>query len=166
MKRLLASFATLSLLAAPTLAAPIAVGTPVVDTKEQPVGTVAAVEGESVVTVRTDKHDVRLPVASFANQDGKLYLALSQAELNAKYETDQAAIAASLEIGKPVKGTNGTVLGTVESKDEAGVVIKLVSGKTIKVPSNGIAGGVDGAVVGITAEQLEAQLGASTTTGS
>ena len=160
MKCLLVSLASLSLLVSPALAAPPTVGMAVVDPKEQPVGTVTAVEGESFVTVRTDKHEVRLPVASFANQDGKLYLALGQAELNAKVEADKALIAASLQPGKPVQGLNGQVLGTIESSDATGVVIKLPSGKTAKIPSNGVSGRVEGpAVVGVTSEQLEAQLG-------
>ena len=162
MKRLLVTFATLSLLAAPAMAAPpFTVGTAVVDVNGAPVGVISATEGDTIVTVRTDKHDVRLPVASFTNQDGKLYFALNQADLNAKYESDQAAITASLQPGKPVKGMNGQVLGMIESSDATGIVIKLSSGRTAKIPSSGVAGSVDGAVVGVTAEQLEAQLGAS-----
>ena len=162
MKRLIVPFLSLSLLAAPALAAPpYTVGAVVLDTKGDPVGTIAATEGDTVVTVRTDKHDIRLPVASFAVESGKLYIALSRPELNAKFEADQAAIAASLEVGKPVKGMNGATLGTIESIDDKEVLLKLTSGKSVRVPREGIAGGVDGAVAGITAEQLEAQLKAS-----
>lgn len=161
MTRLLVPFGVISLLSAPALAAPpYAVGTAVVDTKGASVGTIAATEGDTIVTVRTDKHDIRLPVSSFAKDPntGKLLLALSQAELNAKFEADQAAVAASLEVGKPVKGLNGQVLGTIEAIDDKEVQMKLPTGQTVKFPRSGIAGASDGAVVGITAEQLEAQI--------
>ncbi len=161
MTRLLVPFVSLSLLAAPALAAPpYAVGTAVVDTKGGAVGTISATEGDTIVKVRTDKHDIRLPVTSFAKDpsSGKLLLALTQAELNAKYEADMAAAAASLEVGKPVKGLNGQVLGTIESIDANQVQLKLASGQSVQFPRSGIAGGVDGAVAGITLEQLQAQL--------
>lgn len=163
MKRLLVPFVTFSLISASALAAPpYTVGTAVLDARSGPVGTVAATEGDTVVVVRTDKYDVRLPVTSFKAQNGKLYIALTQAELNAKHEADQAAIAASLLPGRPVQGLGGTVLGTIESFDSTGVVIKLANGKVIKIPSNGIAGRAVGpAVAGVTAEQLEAQLKAA-----
>ena len=164
MRRLLVPFATLSFIAAPAFAAePYVVGAQVYDPQGGAVGTISATEGDTVVTVRTDKHDVRLPVASFTHQDGKLYIALTQPALNAKYESDQAAITASLLPGQPVKGLNGQVLGTIESSDATGVVIVLASGKKAKIPASGIAGGVGGAVVGVTAEQLEAQLAATAT---
>jgi preprotein translocase subunit YajC len=162
MKHLFVPFAFLSLVSAPALAAPPhAVGTPVLDTKGNPVGIISATEGDAIVRVRTDRHEIRLPVGSFTAQDGKLYLALTQAELNAKYEADMAAVADSLEVGKPVKGLNGALLGTIEAIDDKEVLLKLTSGQSVKLPRNGIAGAVDGATAGITLDQLQAQLQAS-----
>ena len=162
MLRLLLPLASLSLIAAPVLAAgPHAVGTAVVDTQGNPVGIISAAHGDAVVVVRTDKHDIALPVASFTAQHGKVYLGLTRAQLNAQYEASLAASAASLQVGKPVKGLNGAVLGTIESIDDQEVQLKLESGQSVKMPRSGVAGGVDGATAGITLEQLKAQLGVS-----
>ena len=164
MRRLAVAFAALSLAAVPALAAQgFTVGAAVFDSSARPVGTIIAVEGNAVVTVRTDKYAVRMPAGSFLRQSGKFYIALSREQLNAKHESDQAAIAASLLPGKPVKGLQGQLLGTIESIDQAEVTIRLTDGQSIRMPRSGVSGRVDdAAVAGITAEEIEAQLKGST----
>lgn len=134
------------------------VGAQVLDSQGNPVGTVTAVNGD-VVTVKTDKLDANLGKASFASQDGKLYVGMSQAELNAVVEKDQAAAAASLAVGAPVKGTGGADIGTIEAIDTEFVTLKLTSGKSVRIPRAGIAGSAQGAVIGLTLADLEAQTG-------
>ncbi len=134
-----------------------AVGAQVVDSSGNPVGTVTAVNGD-VVTVKTDKLDANLGKASFAQQDGKLYIGMTQAELNALVEKDKAAAEASLAVGAPVKGTAGTEVGTIEAIDAEFVTLKLTSGKSIRIPRSGIVGSANGAVIGLTAVELEAQV--------
>ncbi len=131
------------------------VGAQVLDSGGNPVGTVTAVSGD-VVTVKTDKLDANLGKASFANQDGKLYIGMSQAELNAAVEKDKAAAEASLAVGAPVKDSAGAAAGSIEAIDAEFVTLKLASGKSVRLPRNGIAGSANGAVVGVAAADLEA----------
>lgn len=155
--RLFVALASASLaLAGPVFAQAggFAVGTEVLDPSGNPVGTVTAVNGD-VVTIKTDKVEAPLGKASFAQQDGKLYIGNTQAELNALIEQTNAAAAASLAVGAPVKDSAGTAVGTIEAIDAEFVTLKLASGKSIRIPRNGIAGSADGAVVGLTAADLE-----------
>ena len=135
-----------------------AVGAQVLDTAGNPVGTVSAVNGD-VVTVKTDKLDANLAKGSFAQQDGKLFVGLTQAELNAAVEKDKAAAEASLAVGKPIKDSAGTEVGAIEAIDAEFVTLKLKSGKSVRVPRSGVAGGANGAVVGARAADIEAQAG-------
>jgi preprotein translocase subunit YajC len=155
--RLFVAFASATLaLAAPAFAQSggFTVGAQVLDSSGNPVGTVSAVNGD-VVTVKTDKVEANLGTASFAQQDGKLYVGLTQAELNAAVEKDQAAAAASLAVGAEVKDSAGASAGTIEAIDAEFVTLKLASGKSVRLPRNGIAGGANGAVVGVTLADLE-----------
>ena len=158
--RLFVAFASASLvLAAPVYAQAgggFTVGAQVLDSSGNPVGTVTAVNGD-VVTVKTDKLEANLGKASFASQDGKLYVGMTQAELNALIEKDKAAAEASLAVGSPVKGTGGAQVGTFEAIDAEFVTLKLTSGKSVRIPRSGIAGSAQGAVVGLTVADLEAQ---------
>lgn len=132
-----------------------AVGTEVLDGSGNPVGTVTAINGD-VVTVKTDKLEANLGKASFANQDGKLYIGLTQAQLNETIEKEKAAAEASLAVGAAVKDSAGAAAGTIESIDAEFVTLKLPSGKSVRIPRNGIAGSANGAVVGLAVADLEA----------
>jgi preprotein translocase subunit YajC len=165
MKRVIVTVASLLLAAAPAAPAlaqadAFAVGTIVTDAKGGPVGTVTAVKGD-VVTVHTDRLDANLAKASFTPNNGKLLVGLTQAELNAAVEKDQAAAAASLAVGAEIKGTGGAVLGTIDAIDAEFVTIKVASGNKVRIPRSGVVGSANGAVVGLTAEQLEAQVSAT-----
>ena len=130
------------------------VGTEVLDSASNPVGTVTAVNGD-VVTVKTDKLDANLGKSSFAQQDGKLYIGMSQADLNALIEKDKADAEASLAVGAPVKDSAGAAAGTIEAIDAEFVTLKLASGKSVRLPRNGIAGTATGAMIGLSAAELE-----------
>jgi len=150
-------------LAAMTLAAPSIAQTArmqVVDTTGGAVGTVVSVSGDNVV-IKTDKHQVALPKTSFTAHEGKLLFGMTQAQLNAETEKSLAAAAASIAAGATVKGSAGSVVGTIDTLDAESVTIKLQSGSLIRVPRSGVAAGGDGVVVGLTAEELEAQASAS-----
>lgn len=155
--RFLTALASVSLaLAGPAFAQAggFTVGTQVLDSSGNPVGTVTAVKGD-IVTVKTDRLDANLGTASFAQQDGKLYIGMTQAELNAAVEKDKAAAEASLAVGAPVKDSAGSEAGTIEAIDTEFVTLKLASGKSIRIPRSGIAGSAGGAVVGLSAADLE-----------
>ena len=161
MKRIIVGFASL-LLASPAFAQAVdafAVGTPVTDAKAGAVGTVTAVKGD-IVTVKTDRSEANLSKSSFTPNEGKLLVGLTQAELNATIEKDKAAAEASLAVGAEVKGSGGAPVGTIDAIDAEFVTIKLVSGSKVRIPRSGIAGAATGAVIGLTAEQLEAQVSA------
>ena len=132
------------------------VGAQVTDANGGPVGTVTAINGD-IVTIKTDKFETNLSKSSFADSEGKLLVGMTQAELNAAIEKDKAAAEASLAVGAPVKGTAGESAGTIEAIDGEFVTLKLASGKTVRIPRSGIAGSANGAVIGLTAAELEAQ---------
>lgn len=136
-----------------------AVGMQVVDTKGGPVGSVEALKGDNIL-IKTDKHEALLPKSSFAVSDGKLYFAMTQAELDAEIEKHLAAAQASVASGASVKGLSGAELGKIDSVTSDSVVIALTSGKKVEINKTGVRGNPDGTVtVGLTAEQLEAQVG-------
>lgn len=144
--------------AAPALAqapAGITVGMAVVDTAGNPVGTVVARKGD-MVTVKTDRHEVPLPSASFTPHQGKLLYAESRAQLNAKMDAAIAAANASVAVGAEVKGAAGAVLGTIEAIDTETVTLKLPSGDLVRLPKTGVAGTPQGPVVGMTLAELQA----------
>jgi hypothetical protein len=143
-------------------AAGFTVGMQVTDAKGAPVGTVTAINGD-IVTVKTDRLEANLAKSSFAQDQGKLLVGMTQAELNAVVEKDQAAAEASLAVGAAVKGSAGSPVGTIDAIDAEYVTIKLSSGKLVRLPRAGIAGSASGAVIGLTAEQLEAQVSTEAT---
>lgn len=157
--RLFVAFATASLaLASPVFAQDgggFAVGAEVLDGSGNTVGTITAINGD-VVTVKTDKVEATLGKASFAQQDGKLYIGNTQAELNALVEQANSAAASSLAVGAAVKDSTGADAGTIDAIDAEFVTIKLASGKSVRLPRSGIAGSATGAVVGATLADLEA----------
>ena len=160
MRKLIFKLASAALIAAAPVAAAaaqaaaaISVGMPVVDVSGAPVGVIASRKGDSVM-LKTDLYEIPLGVGSFTVQDGKAYFGMTRAQANAEYEKLQAAAKASLAPGAPVKGLAGTKIGTIASIDETSVTLKLESGQSVILPRSGIAGGPDGAVVGITAEDL------------
>jgi preprotein translocase subunit YajC len=156
--RLFVAFASASLVLATPLyaqaAAGFTVGAQVLDSSGNPVGTVTAVSGD-VVTVKTDKLEANLGKSSFAQQDGKLYVGMSQAELNAAVEKDKAAAEASLAVGATVKDSAGASVGKIEAIDAEFVTLKLASGKSVRIPRAGIAGSANGAIIGVTVADLE-----------
>jgi preprotein translocase subunit YajC len=165
MQRIIVGFASILLASTPLApalgqAAPanaFAVGTVVTDAKGGAVGTVTAVNGD-IVTVHTNKLDANLSKSSFTPSEGKLLVGLTQAELNAAGGKDTAAADASLAVGAEVKGSGGATLGTIDAIDTEFVTIKLASGNKVRIPRSGISGAATGAVIGLTVEQLEAQV--------
>jgi preprotein translocase subunit YajC len=135
------------------IVSPVRVGMKVLDTANAEVGTIVA-RHDTTVTLKTDAHEIPLPTSSFTVQDGVAYFAKTRAQLNAQYEETMAAAAASLVPGAIVKGLAGQRLGTIVSIDPEKVMLKLDSGQRVELPRSGIAGRADGAVVGITAEDL------------
>ena len=135
-------------------------GMSVKDASGGAVGSIVKVE-DGVLTVKTDKHEIPLPAKSFAVDGQTLLLGMTQAQLNAEWEKTLASAEASLVVGAPVNGAQGASVGTIEAIDAETVTIVLASGKKVRLPRSGIVGAPDGARIGFTAEQLEAQLAGS-----
>jgi preprotein translocase subunit YajC len=136
-------------------AAAVTVGATVKDTKGGVVGTITRIDGANLI-LKTDRHDVTLPVSSFtATAEGALF-AMTRDQLNA--EVDKALEAANAQIvaGATVKGAAGATVGTIEAVDDQFVTLKLASGTSIRVPRGAIAAGPDGPVTSLTADQIEA----------
>ena len=151
--------------AAAQVATSITAGMQVIDVKGGVVGTVTAID-QSTVTLKTDRHEAKLPRAGFTLDQGKLYFGMTQAELNAAIDQEVAKANAALVPGASVKSSDGVAVGTIESIDSESAIIKLTSEGTVTVPRSGISGSADGAIIGVTEAQLKAQLagaaGAST----
>lgn len=151
--------------AVPGQARGITVGASVKDAGGGEVGTVTAVNGQTA-TVRTDRHEVQLPVGSFTPHQGVLLIGLTRDQLNAEVEKSTAAARAMLAPGVAVRGSAGTIVGTLEAIDGQFATLKLTSGKVVRVPRAGIAPGQGGAVVGISAADLNAAAQAQTGSAS
>ena len=77
-----------------------------------------------------------------------------------------AEAAAAIAPGATVKGSGGAVLGTIDAVDTEFVTIKLQSGNLVRIPRSGVAAGNGDVVIGLTAEELEAQSAPSASTAS
>lgn len=148
-----------------TTAAPATVGMMVKDVAGGAVGSVTAV-ADGFVTVKTDKHDVKLPAASFTAANGGLLYGMTQAQLNADVEKQLAEAQAQFKTGATVRGSAGEEVGTVTALDAESVTVKTVVGKTVRLPRSGVAPGTTGLAIGMTAAQLDAAAGPATATAT
>lgn len=135
--------------------ASIAAGAQVKDTAGGDVGTVTSVDGQFVV-LKTDRHEVRLPVSSFTAHQGHFIMAMTRDQLNAEVDKTKAAASANLVAGATVTGSQGGTVGTIDAIDDQFVTVKLTSGKMVRLPRKAIAAAPTGGVIGMTVAELEA----------
>ena len=136
----------------------MAVGAKVSDANGGDVGTIAKVDGQFVV-VKTDKHEVRLPVTSFTAHEGGFLFGMTRDQLNAEVEKTLAAANAKIVAGATVSGSQGGTVGTIDAIDDQFVTVSLTSGKKVRLPRSAVAPGPNGAVIGMTVAELEAAAG-------
>lgn len=161
MKELLIGAIVMGLVAAPpaagltrvvapsgTVAVP---GMQVVDVSGKPVGMIQSVRGNELI-LKTDRHEVRLPLTSFTPDKGKLVFGLSRQALN---QATDAMLAKAFLPGAEVHGKNGAIAGHIETIGEQFVTVELRSGQCIRLPRTSIAPGSNGAVLGITVAELQ-----------
>jgi preprotein translocase subunit YajC len=149
--------------AAPAAQAPkagVAVGAKVSDPKGGEVGTVSKLDGQFAI-LKTDKHEVRLPVTSFTAHNGGLLVAMTRDELNAAVEKTLAEANQKITVGASVTGSQGGNVGTIDALDDQFVTVKLTSGKLVRLPRAAIAPGPNGGVIGMTVAELEAAAAAA-----
>lgn len=151
-----AAFITMApLTTAASAQAGISPGMQIVDQSGNPVGTVTAVSGADL-TVKTDRHEIRLPAASFTPNEGKLLFAMTRDQLNAETDAALAEANAAVAVGAEVRDSAGAVAGTIDALDDSTVTLKLASGDLVRLPRSGVAGSQDGAVLGVTNSELQA----------
>ncbi len=137
-------------------AAAVAAGAQVKDTQGGDVGTVTQVDGQFVI-LKTDKHEVRLPVSSFTAHQGHFIMAMTRDQLNAEVEKTKATASAKLAPGAAVTSTAGGNVGTIEAVEGEFVTLKLPNGKLVRLPRAAIAASANGGVVDASVvTQLEA----------
>jgi preprotein translocase subunit YajC len=133
--------------------AEVKAGMQVVDPAGGAVGTVTSVTADNLV-LKTDKHELALPLSSFTASEGKLLFGMTAAELNAEADKQLAAAQAAVAVGAQVYGSDGTLAGQIEAIDTEFVTIKLSGGEIVRLPRSGVGGSDKGAVVGITTAEL------------
>jgi preprotein translocase subunit YajC len=143
-------------------AAEVKAGMQVVDPAGGVVGTVISVKPDSLI-LKTDKHEIQLPLTSFTANEGKLLFGMTAAQLDAATEKSMAAANAAIVAGAQVYGSDGNLAGQIETVDSDFVTIKLTNGSSVRLPRSGVAGGAKGAVLGMTAAKLN-ELAAQSTT--
>lgn len=129
-------------------------GMQVVDPSGGTVGVVKSVQGDSLV-LKTDKHEVQLPLTSFTANEGKLLFGMTAAQLNAETEKAMAEASAAIAVGAQLYGIGGTLAGQIEALDDTLATIKLTTGETIRIPRSGIGMGPNGATLGLSVEELK-----------
>lgn len=158
MRTCLMSLALLTLAgAAPALAQTLAPGAPIVDTKGQPDGTVVAV-ADGTATVRTDRHETRIPLTSIRIEETGGVVGMTQAELNAGVDRVIAQLAAAIAPGSTVYDPAGGLAGTIGAVEGDLVLLRLPSAREVRLPRNAFSMGRRGLLVGMTAAQIEAQI--------
>ena len=146
-------------IAQPAFAQAMTVGAKVSDTAGGAVGTITAVDGQ-YVTLKTDRHEVRFPVASFTRVDDGYIMAMTQAQVNAAAEQSLAQAQALVTVGAAVRGAGGAVVGIIDALDDQYVTLK-VEDRLIKLPRAAVGAGPSGPVLGITEAELEAAVAAT-----
>lgn len=129
----------------------IAPGMQVVDVAGNAVGTVQSIRGQELI-LKTDRHEVRLPLGSFTPDKGRLVFGMTREALN---QATDAMLAKALLPGAAVHGKNGALIGHIEEIDDQYVTVELQSGEVIRLPRSAVGPGRKGAVLGITTAELE-----------
>jgi hypothetical protein len=135
----------------------VAAGTAITGPAGQPVGTVVSVVGTDAV-VRTDKYDVRVPIASMRVDAKGAVIGMTRDQLNAGIEDALAKVNQLLVVGAPVYDPAGGNVGNVDLIEDQFVTLKLPSGKSVRLARSGFSMGRHGLLIGLTAAQIEAQL--------
>jgi len=133
------------------------IGKTVLDPTGKPVGQVSG-EHDGLLFIKTDRLETSLPLTSFTYQQKKLYIAYTQAELNAEVEKTMALINGSFSVGAAVKASDGAMIGKIAQVDAQYVAITLADGQIIRIPRASVTGTAKGAVIGMTKAQLDAAI--------
>lgn len=138
-------------------------GAAVSDTSGNPVGTIESLNGDLAV-VSTGSNKVSLPVSAFGQGEKGPVIAMTKAQLDAAASGAKAnakqEITAQLSAGASIYGSDGAVVGTVDSTDAQFATLNIGDQK-VKLPLDSFSKGGQGAVIGMTAAELKAAAGVS-----
>ncbi|WP_439534137.1 hypothetical protein [Polymorphobacter sp.] len=141
----------------------LVVGATVKDTAGGVVGTIDAVEANSVI-VNTGTNQVAIPPSSFGQTPDGPLLAATKAELdgaaNSAAAADRTQINAMLTNGTPVIGAEGQPIGTVDIVENNMVLIKTETGEA-QVPADSFMLKDGKLAIGMTAEAFAAAVEAA-----
>ena len=124
------------------------------------VGTIASIDGQFVL-LRTDRHEVRLPVSSFTATADAVLFGLTREQLNSDLDRMKAQAQQAIAVGATVRDRDGALIGPVEATDSETLTVRLGE-QLIRLPRTAVAPGPDGLVVGVTVAELQAQAAAAT----
>jgi preprotein translocase subunit YajC len=140
-----------------------AVGAAVTDPQGGAVGTITAADAE-YVTLRTNRHEVRLPVASFTVSENAVLIALTQDQLNTQMDEALARAQQAFAVGATVYDRAGATVGQVTALDEQTLTVQL-GAQAVRLPRSAVAAGQNGLMIGATVAELQAQLGGGAAAG-
>ena len=145
--------------AAPAPAAAPTVGAKVYDSQGVELGTIEAVQADSVV-LASGAAKVALPTSAIGTGAKGLTVGMTKAQLDAAAAQGQAQAAAAVKTklvaGAEVRGVNGVnVLGTIKSSTAELVTLTTPKGE-VSLPVTAFGMGPQGLIVGLTAQQFDA----------
>lgn len=149
--------------AAPAAAAKVevTVGAPVYDPQGQQVGTIAKVDGATVV-INTGKHSASLATASIGRNEKGLLVSMTREQLDAAVEAaaakSQAGLEAALVAGATVHSSDNQPLGTIKQISPDGVVSVDRNGKVFALKKDSFAMDAAGVRINATAAQIDAAI--------
>ena len=150
---------------APAAPAAVTTGATVYDTAGGIVGTVSSVTADAVV-ISTGAHDVAVPPTSVGPGAKGPTMAMTKVQLDAAFvqQQDQAMAAMKTQMvpGAAVYSRNGTEqVGTIKAMDAQYVTLTTAKGGEAKLPLDGFSTGPKGLIIGMTADQFNAAIGAA-----
>lgn len=160
----LASAAAAGLFLSTPAFADLRVGATVTDPQGGQVGEITAIDGDHLM-LRTDRHQVRLPVASFTATDTAVLFGLTRDQLNAQVDQALSQAQLAIAVGAILHDRNGAVVGPVEATDAETITVRLGE-QQIRLPRTAVAPAPNGLVTGATLAELQASLSASAPSGN
>lgn len=125
------------------------------------VGQIESVSDQAVV-VKTDKHSIPLPPNAFGESEKGPTITLNREQLNAAMDEQLAAAKAQTEAllveGTPVTDTEGANIGAIASVEGDSVAVEGDLG-AFTLPKSAFVSQGNVLIAGVTAAQIEAQLG-------
>lgn len=145
---------------APSTGAAVKTGATVYDPSGAVVGTIASTDGTNAV-VNTGTVKAAIALSSFGKGAKGPVLGLTKAQLEAQVGAASAqadaAFKAKLVPGAAVYGSAGTQIGTIKTAAADTITITTPSGDAV-LPTAGFGPGPNGVTIGLSADQLAAQM--------